>query len=141
MKINTSRFGEVEIDDSSVITFIKGIPGFPDEKRYVLLPHREDSPFMWLQSIDNPELAFLVINPFEINQDYAYEIPDQVQEELKISDPEQVQTLAMVTVRKEGEKPVITVNLLGPLVINIEEMVASQLVLDPKQYDVQHRLS
>ncbi len=140
MKINTTRFGELEIDDTSIISFGKGLPGFPDEKRYVLLPHREDSPFLWLQSIENPELAFLVINPFEINRDYSYEIPDDIQTELGITDAEDIQTLALVTIRNEEEPPSVTVNLLGPLVINVEKRTGVQLILDPKRYDVRYRI-
>ncbi len=143
MKIDTSRFGPLEIDDDSIIRFSAGILGFPDEKSYVLLPHREGSPFLWLQSVDNPELAFLVINPFVINREYSFEIPDAVQDEMGIEGAETVQTLVLVTVRRnEGEgKSQVTANMLGPVIINTKNMKARQLALDPRKYDVRYSLS
>jgi len=140
MKFETSRFGTVEIDENSIITFTQGMPGFPDEKRYVLLPHRNDSPFYWLQSIDNPDIAFVTINPFTVNQEYSYEIPDDVQDELDIRNAASVQTLVLVTIRNDDENPSVTANMLGPVVINSENMKARQVVLDPNLYDVQYRL-
>lgn len=140
MKIETSRFGTIEVDEGSIIHLSQGLLGFPDETEYVLLPHREDSPFYWLQSIDNPELAFLVINPFSVNREYSYEIPDPIQDELGITDAGSVQTLALVTIRNHDENPSVTANLLGPVVINTQNMKARQIVLDPSLYDVQYRL-
>ncbi len=140
MKIETTRFGTLEIDDNSIIYFTRALPGFPDANRFALLPHREDSPFLWLQSIEDPELAFLVINPFAVNREYSYEIPDSVQEELGITQAESVQTLVLVTVRKDGDSPSVTANMLGPVVINSENMRARQIVLDPNIYDVKYRI-
>ena len=143
MKIDTSRFGPLDIDEDSIIRFSAGILGFPDEKRYVLLPHREDSPLYWLQSIDNPDLAFLVINPFVVNRDYSFEIPDDIQEEMGIESVENIQTLVLVTVRRNGggEKKQVTANMLGPVIINTKNMKARQLVLDPRKYDVRYNLA
>ncbi len=141
MKIETSRFGTLEVDEASIISFPQGLLGFPDEKRYVLLPHREDSPFLWLQSVDNPDLAFVTINPFTVNRDYSFEIPDNVQQELDINDAANVQTLVLVTIRRDGSNPSVTANMLGPVVINTENKKAKQLVLDPNLYAVQYSLS
>ncbi len=141
MKIETSRFGTLEVDEASIISFPQGLLGFPDEKRYVLLPHRENSPFLWLQSVDNPDLAFVTINPFTVNRDYSFEIPDNVQQELDIHDAANVQTLVLVTIRRDGSNPSVTANMLGPVVINTENKKARQLVLDPNLYDVQYSLS
>lgn len=144
MKIKTSRFGTIDLDETGIISFARGIPGFPDEKRYVLLPHGPDSPFYWLQSLDHPALAFVVINPFVIAADYSFEIPDPVLDELCITDAGKVQTLVLITIRKDeingSDDASITANMLGPLVINTENMTATQLILDPGLHDVQFRL-
>ncbi len=140
MKVETSRFGTVEVDQDKIIHFTKGILGFPDDKRYILLPHKQNSPFFWLQSIDSPELAFAVINPSLIKSDYLVEIPDEIEKELEIERPDQVDVLVIITIRRgsNGKKVKMTANLLGPIVINIEKRLACQLVLDPKKYPVRY---
>ncbi|HID98191.1 MAG TPA: flagellar assembly protein FliW [Thermodesulfobacteriaceae bacterium] len=140
MNIETTRFGPITIDRNKILTMEKGIPGFPDERRYVLLPHHENSPFYWLQSIDNAELAFVVVSPFSFCSDYSFEIPEQVREELKIDTPEQIDVLVLVTISADRENS-ITANLLGPLVINMEKQIGCQLVLDPGRYPLQYPLS
>ena len=144
MRIETSRFGTVNVDESGIISFSRGILGFPYEKQYVLIPHGPDSCFYWLQSVDNPELAFVVINPFVIAADYAFEIPDPVLDDLCITDAGNVKILVLVSIRKNGingnDGASVTANMLGPLVINTENMSAAQVVLDPRSYDVQFKL-
>ncbi len=142
MKINTSRFGTLEIDESKIITFKQGIPGFKEYRRFVLLPHRGDSPFIWLQCIDRPELAFLTIDPAFICPDYSFSIPDEIVEDLDIRDTGSIETLVLVTIRNQGKdaSPKVTVNLLGPIVINCRNTLAVQLVLDPKKYQVQFEI-
>lgn len=144
MKIKTSRFGTIDVDETRIISFPRSIPGFPDEKQYILVPHDSDSPFYWLQSVDNPDLAFIVINPFVIAADYSFEIPDPVLDDLGITHASRVQTLVLITIRQDGNhgdgRTSITANLLGPLVINTENMSAAQIVLDPAVYDVRFRL-
>ena len=143
MKIETTRFGSVEIDENKVLTFEKGILGFPEDKRYALLPHNENSPFFWLQSLDSPELAFVVINPALIVDDYNFEIPDEMQKQLDLKESAQAEVLVLVTFRSgNGDKSVRpSANLLGPLVINIENRQACQAVLDPKKYPVRFEFS
>ena len=143
MKINTTRFGTIEIDENKIIHFVKGILGFPDDKRYALIPHREGSPFFWLQSVDTPELAFVVINPALVVSDYSFEISDEIQKELELTSSKQAEVLVIVTIRNgdQDSKPKISVNLLGPLVINIEKRLARQVVLDPNQYPVRFDLT
>ncbi len=143
MKIETSRFGTLEVDENSILSFTRGMPGFPDEKRYVLLPHRENSQFYWLQSIDNPVLAFIVTNPFLIDPEYSFEIPDDIQKDMEITDSADVQIMVLVTVRNSEDgssTPSVTANMLGPVVVNMENMEARQLVLDPSRYDVRFNI-
>ncbi len=143
MNAQTTRFGSIEIDEDKVLTFEKGILGFPEDRHYALLPHGDKSPFFWLQSLDSPELAFVVINPALVVEDYNFEIPDDMEKELKVRNPSQAEVLVLVTFRNgKGDKPVsLTANLLGPLVINVRNRRACQVVLDPKKYPVRFEFS
>lgn len=138
MKIKTSRFGELDIDASRIITFTEGILGFPDNLRYVLLERDTGSPFKWLQSLDNGELAFVLVDPLCFLPDYRVEISKEDAEALGISNPETTAVLCIVTIGEGGAS--VTANLLGPIVINPHTMRARQVVLMDAQYSVQYDL-
>jgi len=143
MNAETTRFGSIEIDEDKVLTFVEGILGFPEDRRYALLPHSEKSPFFWLQSLETPELAFVVINPALIVEDYNFEIPDEMEKKLELNESSQAEVLVLVTIQTgNGQKAVgLTANLLGPLVINVKNRRACQAVLDPKKYPVRFEFS
>lgn len=136
MEIETTRFGRIEIDDEKIITMTREILGFPSDKKYVLFPHRKGSVFYWLQSVTTPWLAFVVMSPQVFCSDYAFELPDSVQKELKLERAEQAFVMVIVTIPKSNPKE-MTANLLAPLVINMDERLACQVVLDPNIYQVQ----
>jgi flagellar assembly factor FliW len=145
MKIQTSRFGQIEVDESKIITIEKGLLGFPEARRFVLLPHNDKSPFYWMQSVDDQQLAFVVIHPAVFCADYSFDIPDSVIEELEIEDSDQVDTLVLVTIRKSSpdrdrKNAHIFANLLGPVIVNNSNMKGKQLVLDPNKYPVQFEI-
>ncbi len=139
MIIKTTRFGEIEIDENKIIFFPRGILGFPDQRRFVLLPHREDSPFCWLQAVDDPDLTFVVVNPFVINPDYKPEFKDEVLSGLEIEEGDVIDLLSIVTVPRENPQA-MTANLLGPIVINVSKRLAKQVVLDPHKYPLKYPL-
>ena len=136
MEINTTRFGTIEIEEEKIINMSRGILGFPEDKRYVLIPHREGSPFHWLQSVDTPGLAFVVASPGRFFQDYVFDISDEVEKDLEIESPEEVDCLVIITIPRENPKKP-TANLLGPIVINVKKRLARQVVLDPNVYPVE----
>ncbi|MCX8043186.1 MAG: flagellar assembly protein FliW [Desulfobacterota bacterium] len=138
MKIKTSRFGEIDIDPSRIITFTEGILGFPDDLRYVLLEREGNSPFTWLQSLDNPELAFVLVDPLSFLPDYRVEISSEDADALGIDNPQHSAVLCIVTISDGGAT--VTANLLGPIVINPSTMRARQVVLVNTQYSVQYDL-
>ncbi len=140
MKLETMRFGILDVNEEDIILFKRGILGFPEQKRYLLVPHRPDSPFFWLQSLEMPELAFVAITPSVCLADYSFDIPDDVQEELELTDSKQAETLLIVTIPRNNPK-CITANLLGPVVINMEKRLGMQVVLDPNIYPVQYPLN
>ena len=99
-----------------------------------------EDPLYWLQSIDRPDLAFIVTDPSLFCSDFAFDIPDSIQEELEIERPEQVEVMVLVTISRENRRE-MTINLLGPLIINIEQALGRQIVLDPKIYPLRFPIS
>ncbi len=134
MQINTSRFGAIEINPERIITMSAPILGFPDCHRFILRPHKPESPFMWLQAVDNPELAFVVIQATTLDLDYKPVVPENIRKELKADRNKKLDTLLILTVPKEDPKK-MTANLLGPVVINSEKKLARQIMLDPVKYN------
>ena len=130
MIVNTSRFGKLEIDDQRVITFSKGLLGFPRYKRYVLIEPCEDNYFFWFQAIDAPDLAFVVTDPSLFVSTYKVPIKAEQMQELGIESLDQAQVFVIVNKRQE----VLTGNLQGPLVISVANKLGEQLVLSDRRY-------
>ncbi len=139
MKIETTRFGELEIDEGKIIFFTSGILGFPQAKRYILLPHRDSSPFFWLQAVDIPELAFVVIFPRVFFPEFQPKIPPEVGQELLLREGDELDYLAIVTIPKE-DPTAMTVNLLGPIAVNVSRRLAKQVILDARNYPLKEPL-
>jgi flagellar assembly factor FliW len=140
MKIQTARFGEIEVEECRLITFIKGIPGFEEYKKFVLLPADEkgESPFFFLQSIEIEEVSFLLLDTFSFFKEYDVKLEGQVLEKLEIEKPEDVIVLTTVTVK--GELKDATTNLKAPIVINHNRQLGMQFVLDHKPYMIKQPL-
>lgn len=130
IKIHTSMWGEVEVQDEEVYQFPKGLPGFDEETEFALVPW-DDTPFSYLQSTREPGLAFLLVNPFIFVPDYNFELGEVDKEELEII--EQVSVYSMVTIHSQANKS--TMNLLAPLVLNPEQHIGKQVVLHQSSYD------
>ncbi len=130
MLVNTSRFGKVEIDDSRIIHFPKGILGFPSQARYVLLQPNADSSFYWLQCLDDPELAFIVTDPSNFVPTYRVPVRVEQVQEMGIDSLEQVQVF--VIVNRHGNT--LTGNLQGPLIVDVKRRQGEQLVLSDRRY-------
>lgn len=138
-KINTLRFGELEIEDQDVVRFADGIPAFEDEHEFVVLPYEEGTPYMFLQSMMTPELAFLMTDPFVFFSDYSFELDDENMEKLAINSMDDVLVCTLISVPRSGVAD-MTTNLLAPVVINRHTMQARQIVLEKTQYTTKHRL-
>lgn len=137
MKINTANFGEIDIDEEKIIEFKDGIPGFEDEKHFtVILNEDTDNPFHYLQSVENGELSFIIINPFEIFPEYDFKIPKISKDKLNIKNEKQVCVYTIVVVPEDMEK--MTTNLQGPIVINVDEKKGKQVILDDNRYNTKH---
>jgi flagellar assembly factor FliW len=140
MQLDTTRFGSVSIDEEQVVTFPEGIPGFEDTRRYIFLPHptaaTNQSPFRWMQCLDNPTLAFPVVSPWRICADYSPTVPGLLLRELGIEDiREQAQIWSIVTIPASHPERA-TVNLLAPILINRATRQARQAVLLNDSYSL-----
>ena len=136
MKINTSRFGVIDVSDSKWITMKGSILGFEHLKRFILLNHEESTPLCWLQSIDDPAVAFVVVNPRTIKSDYNPDVFERDLESLEIESNDDIALLSLITVRSNPFR--MTANLRAPILINAANRMASQVILDDPNYPIQY---
>jgi flagellar assembly factor FliW len=134
MNVQTSRFGCVDVDADRIITFSRGILGFPRYSRYVLIQPEADSSFYWLQSIEAADLAFVVTDPLLFVPDYQVPLREETRQDLGLTDLTEANVL--VIVNKVGD--MLTANLQGPLVIHATSRAAAQVVISEKKYQTRH---
>lgn len=136
MKIQNTRFGELEYREEDLLNFPKGILGFPEVQNFLFLHEVVRAPFMWLQSIENPTLAFVVLDPWLVLSDYQLDLNDDIRERLQITDSAQVMTLGITVIPEDPQK--MTINLRAPLIINTQSRIGEQLVLADDMYSVRY---
>lgn len=124
----TERFGEVTVDDDKVFELPDGLLGFVEMTAAVLLPVDEDGLFFWLQAVDKPDLAFLVLTPWPLFPDYDVSLSDVDQAALEMSEAGDALVFVLLTVHDDPRR--FTANLLGPIVINQDLRRGRQVVLD-----------
>lgn len=135
MKINTLRFGEIDIEEDRIFEFCLPIIGFNELSKFVILDLNKDSFFKWLQSVEDPSLAFPVVSVFSLNVDYTVDLPDNVVDALKIKNVESLLVMNIASIPQDNPKET-TLNLLAPLVFNIDEHLAGQVILSGSGYEV-----
>lgn len=134
----SSRFGTLEIDNDSVLTFPSGLLGFPESRRYVILDHDTEAPFKWLQSLDEPALAFVIIDPDLLLADYHIQVPDDALAEVQGSEDSDLATAVILTIPSDDPGR-MTANLRGPLLMNQRTKLCKQLVLSD-EFPTRHPL-
>lgn len=138
MILNTKNFGEIEVGEQDVLEFEYGIPGFENMTKFVILGKTDDenSPFFWLQSAQNANLAFVIMNPRDLVPDYEVEIDLFTANLLKIQDENDALIYAIVTVPEDISK--ISINLKAPIVINAKNNRGCQVVIENDKYRFKH---
>jgi flagellar assembly factor FliW len=136
MEIQTTRFGRMDVDDDRVMTFPRGLLGFPEYNRYALIQTGDENYFFWLQCVDEPNLAFVVTDPTIFFKDYDIPLREETREELQLTD--QAFAQVFVICNKVGDW--LTGNLLGPILVNAQNRVASQVVLTEKKWTTRQPL-
>jgi flagellar assembly factor FliW len=128
MKVNTTRFGEIDIEDNKIISFPLGIPGFPHLNRYFLLDYKD--PIKWLHAVDDSDVAFIVTDPFVLFPDYSITVGDDAEEFLEIKKPADVVILVILTVADNK----LNANLKAPIIANTSNLKATQIILEDDRY-------
>jgi len=136
MDIQSTRFGTLSVDDERIIEFPSGLLGFPEHKRFALIQTGEENYFFWLQSVDAPNLAFVVTDPTIFFKEYEVPVREETWQELQLADEGDLQ--CFVICNKVGEW--LTGNLLGPLVVNAANRLAQQVVLTEKKWTTRQPL-
>jgi len=141
MVLETKNFGEVEIKEEDIIFFEYGIPGFESMTKFVILGKTDapDDPFLWLQSTENPNLAFVIMNPRDLVFDYEAEIDMFTANLLKIKDENDALIYCIVTVPQDISK--ISINLKAPVIINAKDNRGCQVVLENEKYKFKHLIT
>lgn len=138
MLIQSTRFGEIEVSEDKLLQFPHGLPGFPEERGFAYLPSADDNPFAFLQSTNEPDLTFIVVDPFAFFKDYEFSLDDQIASELGLSSDNPPQIINIVSVPANAEE--MTANLLAPVIVNTQSRTAIQMVLEKTAYTTRHRL-
>jgi flagellar assembly factor FliW len=136
MEIETTRFGRLSVEDERIISFPSGLLGFPDHSRFALIQTGEENYFFWLQSVDEPNLAFVVTDPTIFFKDYQVPVREETWQDLQLADEAAVQ--CFVICNKVGEW--LTGNLLGPILVNAQNRLAQQVVLTEKKWTTRQPL-
>jgi len=136
MKYRTTRFGELEFPDEVVMTFPEGVLGFPQDVQFILLEHdAEGSPFKWLQSLDNPDLAFIILDPLSVDPRYNFEIDRDTERVIGTAQAAQCAVMSIVNV--PHDRPIqMTANMKAPLVVNVETRLGRQVILGTQAFSI-----
>jgi len=155
IEIQSTRFGALLVDEERVINFPNGLLGFPDHRRFALIQTGEENYFFWLQSADDPNLAFVVTDPAIFFKGYEVPLRDETRQDLQLQDaagenPGDAEGPQEQTVSAERYLQVfvicnkvddwLTGNLLGPLVVNARNRLAQQVVLTEKKWTTRQPL-
>lgn len=134
MQVNTARFGDIEIADEKIITFQEGIPSFEECRSFALITAEETEPFLWLQSLDRPDVALAAVNPFRLFPDYAPRVSETALADIGSPSDDDVLLLTVAVIPAEPRR--MTTNLVSPILINARENVGRQVILEGGDYQV-----
>lgn len=139
IKINTAKFGELEVNKDSIFDFVIPIIGFKDLKKYAIIDYKPDSPFKWLQSMEDMELAFPITLCSFFGIDYQFDIPDEEAKTLEIESADDIFVCNIANIPASNPQAA-TINMLAPIVVNIVNKKAMQIILKNTNFEVRHRL-
>lgn len=138
MLINTARFGQLEINEEETINFPDGLPGFSEMKQFIYLEHQPGSPFRFMQSLDNPDLTFVVGDPFFFFPNYEFDLPEEVISNLQLKSPQEAEVWTLVVIPENPQA--MTANLQGPIIVNGQARLGQQLIFSGDRYNTRHLL-
>ena len=134
MLVDTIRFGQVDVDETKLITFDEGVPGLEEYQKYALLQFEESYPIIWLQSVDEGGICLPVLDTFAVLTGYVFDIDDEDVKMLELSEPEDLHVVSVLVIPEEIQR--MTVNLAAPIIINTVTGKAKQIMLSGSDYNV-----
>lgn len=137
MILNTAKFGEIEIEEDRIFNFVLPVIGFDELSKFIILDPNKDTLFKWLQSIEDPSLAFPVISVAALNYDYSIDLSDSVIKTLDIENPDSLLVMNITSIPQDNPRGT-TINLLAPLIFNLDNYKAGQIVLSGSGYDISY---
>jgi len=138
LKINTRKFGEIDIDEKNILTMPEGLPGFPDFERFVLIEDPNTAPFCWFQSIETPNLSLVVMSPLVFKPDYQLDMKTLIDgRDWQGAKQEELLIFVVINIKEGDPKNKITANLMGPLIFNLEQKEVVQIALCDSDYSHQ----
>jgi flagellar assembly factor FliW len=141
VKILTRKFGEIIVEEKKIVNMPQGLPGFDGYDKFIILEDPKTAPFCWFQSVDEPSLALIVMNPFLFKPDYTLDLEGHMKTlNWEGITPKDLVIFVVVNVREKEQKKTITANLMGPLIINPKKNEAVQLVISDSPYSHQHNV-
>ena len=138
MIVQSTRFGELDIPEEQILDFPQGVLGFPAEKQFALMEYKPDSPFYILQSLADADLTFLMINPFAFFNDYEFAMDDALMAEIGVTVDNPPTVFNIATVKDTIAN--MTVNLAGPVLVNMRDRKAAQWVIEKTQFPTRYPL-
>lgn len=138
MKIETARFGLLEVPAEKVLTFEEGLPGFEKEHLFALVAEKEGGPFYWLQSLNRGDLAFVVADPCHFLPSYEFELPPQEAEKLGLQNAADLAIFTIITIPENPAE--MTANLQAPVLINLKNHRGRQVILSEGSYPIRYRI-
>jgi len=136
MLISTTRFGDIEIQENDIIFLPEGLVGFPELKKYILLDHDVDSPFKWLQSIDDGNIAFVILSPLTFLPEYNIEVTEDDVACLKLEAVDDAIISTIITIPSDPNK--MSANLKAPLIFNSKNRMCKQVILKENTFHTKH---
>lgn len=137
MILNTLKFGEIEIEEDRIFNFVMPIIGFDNLSKFIILEPSKDNIFRWLQSIEDPSLAFPIITVASLDYDYSIDLADNVVNALDIKNPDSILVMNITSIPQDNPRGT-TINLLAPLIFNVDNQLAAQVVLSGSGYDISY---
>jgi flagellar assembly factor FliW len=137
MKIESPRFGTLEVPPDRVLDFPRGLPGFPDCRQFIVMDHDRETPLRWLQCVDRPEVAFLIVEPQQVLASYGLEVPQHVLAYLGWTDDGDPADVLVFVILNAADAA-LTANLRAPVIVNARTRRAFQLILEDPALPVRH---
>lgn len=138
MQLITKYHGTIEYNEEDIITFKKGLPGFENLKKFIVVPFEDNEVFSILISVEDIEVGIPVISPFNVDETYEFKLSDEKINELSVNSPEDILVLNTVTLNSNVKN--ITINMKAPIIINIKGKIGEQIILDNEKYRIKEPL-